>query len=131
MTKELVCAYCGKKLQEESIDADEISYIIDPDDSNIVCLECLRHNEALHYPRIKFYPSGEEVWVSENFAGTEHFRAKWISEHKYKGHWEIYSDTYEKVETEDTDSKISELKEKGVEFAVVDNNGDIGIWNKE
>jgi len=131
MTKELVCAYCGKKLQEESSDADEITYIIDPEDGQTVCFDCLHYNGNLSYPTVKFYPSEEEVWISEMFTGTDNFVAVWKPEHKYKGCWEINSKSHVKVETDDVDSTISELKAKGEEFAVLSNNGDVSVWIKK
>lgn len=131
MVKKLKCAYCGKELQEEAPDSEDISYIVDPDDMNIVCLDCLHHNPKLHYPVIKIYPGGEEFWISEKYGGTDGFIAKWVSIHKYKGLWEISSDVYKKIEYEDLDSKVSELNDKGVEFAVIDNNDSIEIWVKK
>jgi len=131
MAKKLKCAYCGKEMQEEPADSEYISYIIDPDDQMIVCLDCLHHNPKLHYPIVKFYPSGEEVWISEDYGGTDGFVAKWRSIHKYKGLWDISSDTYDKIGYDDLDSKVSELNDKGVEFVVIDNNDSIEIWIKK
>ncbi|MBN1785988.1 MAG: hypothetical protein JW825_03210 [Candidatus Methanofastidiosa archaeon] len=131
MSKKLVCAYCGKELQEESPDAEDISYVVDPDDWEVVCLECLHHNPSLHYPIVTFYPSGEKVWVSENFTGTNDFRVIWVPEHKYKGTWKITSETYERMDAKDVDSTIADLKRRGVEFALVDNNVDIEVWIKK
>ncbi|HOP09050.1 MAG TPA: hypothetical protein PK718_03870 [Candidatus Methanofastidiosa archaeon] len=131
MTRELVCAYCGKNVQEEAMDADEITYIIDPEDRKVVCFECLHYNAGLKFPTVTFYPGEEETFIAEMYAGTDKILAKWVSLNKYKGDWDICSEEYEKLETDDADAKISELKGKGAEFAVVNNNGKIGVWIKK
>lgn len=130
MAKELICAFCGKKLTEESPHVDEPSYVIDSD-RDVVCMACFHSKIDTPCPQITTYPEEHTFWVDEVFSGSDEFQAEWIDDNKYHGHWELSSTTYDPIEFDDLEATVAELEESGTPYAIVEMNGTKEIWARK
>lgn len=127
MVEELICAFCGKTCPEEPHDIEEPGYLIDSD-GDVVCMECFTSAAKCSAPKLTEYPEKNTYWVDEIFTGSYFFSAEWISDNKYRGHWELTSTKYEQLHVEDVDAAMHELEEEGTHFVLAELNGMRQLW---